>query len=230
MLKRLGILKAAYDWRQRHVPTFEEEILAYERYGLEFFAFWGWHDDFAALMEKHGIRPQIWTTVSSPPDSLEQKERIEIAAKGMLPLVRKTKALGCQLGIYNHGGWEGEPENMVAICRWLRDNAHAEHVGIVYNLHHGHSHIDNFSESLRLLIPYLLCLNLNGMNADAKPKILPIGQGEYDLELIGAIAGSGYDGPIGILCHDADVDAEVRLRENYEGLQKIVKQLEELLH
>ena len=40
-LKRLGIHRVAYDWREEHVATFEQEILAYRESGLTFFAFWG---------------------------------------------------------------------------------------------------------------------------------------------------------------------------------------------
>ena len=56
MLQRLGITKVAYDWRAEHVPTFEAEVLAYRRHGLEYFAFWGWHPDMEPLIKKHGIR------------------------------------------------------------------------------------------------------------------------------------------------------------------------------
>ncbi|MDP6504050.1 MAG: hypothetical protein QF886_10560, partial [Planctomycetota bacterium] len=38
MLKELGILRCAYDWRGQHVPTFEDEILQYKKQGIEFFA------------------------------------------------------------------------------------------------------------------------------------------------------------------------------------------------
>ncbi|MFH1265578.1 MAG: AP endonuclease, partial [Planctomycetota bacterium] len=65
-----------------------------------------------------------------------------------------------------------------------------------------------FAESLATMMPYLLCLNLNGMNDGANPKILPIGRGRHDKRLIETIAESGYRGPIGILDHRADVDAE----------------------
>ena len=52
----------------------------------------------------------------------------------------------CKLGLYNHGGWGGEPENLVAVCKVLREQHKADHVGIVYNLHHGHGHIDDFAD------------------------------------------------------------------------------------
>ena len=37
------------------------------------------------------------------------------------------------------------------------------------------------------LFSNLLCLNLNGMNDGAKPKILPIGEGEHEAAMIEAV-------------------------------------------
>jgi len=224
MLARLGIKRVAYDWRQKHVPTFEEEILQYRKHGLDYFAFWSWHPDMAALIAKHGIRPQIWITVSSP-GAPTQQARVEAAAKALLPLVERTRKLGCKLGLYNHGGWGGEPQNLVAITKWLRAHAKADHVGIVYNLHHGHGHIKDFAEVLALMKPYLLCLNLNGMNDGAKPKILPLGKGQHDLAMLQIVRKSGYAGPIGILDHRGNVDTEQSLRENLDGLKKLLGQM-----
>ena len=45
MLKEIGIKRCAYDWRDEHVPTFEQEILEYQKNGIEYFAFWGAHDE-----------------------------------------------------------------------------------------------------------------------------------------------------------------------------------------
>ncbi len=224
MLDRLGIQRVAYDWRANHVPTFEEEILAYKKHGLEYFAFWSWHPDMAPLIEKHGIRPQIWVTLGSP-GGATQEDKVEAAVKSMLPRVELTRKLGCKLGLYNHGGWGGEPANMVAVCQWLRENADADHVGIVFNFHHGHGHIADFAEVLAAMKPYLLCLNLNGMNDNAQPKILPIGQGRHEQAMMETIRRSGYHGPVGILDHRGGVDAEQSLRENLEGIKKVLVQL-----
>jgi len=224
MLKRLGLRKVAYDWRTKHVPTFEEEILAYKEHGLEYFAFWSWHPAMASLIKKHGIRPQIWMTNPSP-KSGTQEEKVEAAAKQLLPLVQQSQKLGCKFGLYNHGGWGGEPENMVAVCEWLRKNTQNDHVGIVYNFHHGHGHISDFSEVLARMKSYLLCLNLNGMNEGAQPKILPLGQGQHELRMMRIILQSGYRGPIGILDHRAELDAEKSLQENLEGLRKLLERI-----
>jgi len=224
MLARLGIKRVAYDWRQDHVPTFEEEIVQYKKHGLEYFAFWSWHPDMAPLIKKHGIHPQIWMTVPSPA-APTQEARVEAAAKAMLPMVETTRKLGCKLGLYNHGGWGGEPESMVAVAKWLRTNAKADHVGIVYNFHHGHGYIRDFAQALALMQPYLLCLNLDGMNDNAKPLILPLGKGQHELEMLKIIEKSGYGGPIGILDHRGDTDAEQSLRENLDGLKKMLGQM-----
>ena len=225
MLDRLGIKLVAYDWRQEHVPTFEEEILAYKRHGLDYFAFWSWHPDMAPLIEKHGIRPQIWSTVPSP-KAETQEGKVEAAGKALLPLVEQAGKMGCRFGLYNHGGWGGEPENLVAVCRWLREKKGADHVGIVYNFHHGHGHIQDFAECLDAMKPYLLCLNLNGMNDGARPKIVRLGKGQHEKAMMQTILESGYSGPIGILGHTSGEDVEVVLRENLDGMKELVEKLE----
>ncbi len=222
MVKRLGFTKVAYDWRDNHVPTFEEEIRQYQKHGIEYFAFWGTHDKAFELFAKYDLHPQIWQTLGSP-DAPTQEERIALAVKQMLPLVERTAKMKCKLGLYNHGGWGGEPENLTAVCKILREKHKADHVGIVYNLHHGHGHIDDFATVLARMKPYLLCLNLNGMSAKG-PKILPLGAGEADVKLLTIIADSGYTGPIGIIGHTED-DVELRLRDNLDGLDWILPQL-----
>ena len=221
MLKQLGIKRVAYDWRKENIPEFEEEIIQYKRNGIEFFAFWSTHELAFQLFKKHNIQPQIWKTAFSP-DSGTQKHKINEAVNEILPLVKKTRELGCKLGLYNHGGWGGEPKNLASVCRILHDTHNANHVGIVYNFHHGHNHINNFKKSLKLMQPYLLCINLNGMNSGANPKILPIGQGEHDIEMIKILKGSNYDGPIGILDHRSDTDTKTALKLNLTGLKYIL--------
>jgi hypothetical protein len=100
-------------------------------------------------------------------------------------------------------------------------------VGIVYNLHHGHDHIDNFLPLFKRIQPWLFCVNINGMDRmgdKQNRKILQLGQGEKDLELLNMILKSGYKGPIGILGH-TNYDAELTLRDNLDGLDWLIKQM-----
>ncbi|MFP6765009.1 MAG: DUF6797 domain-containing protein, partial [Planctomycetaceae bacterium] len=226
MCAELGLTKVAYDWRQEHVATFEQEILEYRKHGLEYFAFWDVHDEAFRLFRKYNLHPQIWKMIAAPQGDT-QSARVSEAVRQLLPLVERTRTMGSELGLYNHGGWAGEPENMVAVCRSLREKHNAGHVGIVYNMHHAHGHVDDFAEVLELVTPYLLCLNLNGMtrNGDQRDrKILPLGEGELDVSLLKTIQASGYHGPVGIIGHTQD-DVAQRLQDNLDGLDWILPQV-----
>ena len=220
MLVRLGLKRAAYDWRTQHVSQFEEEILQYKKHGIEFFAFWGEHEKAFELFQKHKINPQIWKTLRSP-KSGTREEKVRYAKEAMAPLAKRTAEIGCKLGLYNHGGWGGEPANLVAVCKALRAEGHG-HVGIVYNWHHGHDRIKEWKDDLNLMKPFLHCLNLNGMNTGAKPKILSLGKGEHEERMLKILIESGYEGPVGILDHQSHLDAEESLRANLAGLKKFL--------
>jgi len=229
MLKELGLRRCAYDWRAEHVATFEEEIRQYQKHGIEFTAFWNEHPTAFELFARREIRPQIWKTLTPNPPGETRDEKIASAVAAMLPLAKRTGELGLSLGLYNHGDWGGEPQNLVAVCKALREQGF-DHVGIIYNFHHGHGHIHDFATALKQMQPYLLCLNLNGM-VDMKDekyagksgqfKILPIGRGDYERQMVKAVIDSGYAGPIGVLGHVADRDVAEVLRENIEGLKEI---------
>jgi len=225
MAKRLGFTKIAYDWRGEHVPIFEQEILEYKKRDIEFFAFWSWHESFGPLIEKHDIKPQIWKTLGSPKGET-QEVKVKVAAGSMLPLLKKCKKRGLKLGLYNHGGWGGEPANLVEVCQELHKQGH-KNVGIVYNFHHGHGHVEDFKKSLQAMKPYLLCLNLNGMSGKNQrfQKILPIGRGANEAQMLKEILEVGYEGPIGILGHVASRDVEIVLKENLKGLRELTGKL-----
>src|SRR5687767_7451886 len=40
MLARLGFKRFAYDWRAEHIPSFDEEIKALKKHGIQLDAFW----------------------------------------------------------------------------------------------------------------------------------------------------------------------------------------------
>ena len=205
------------------MAEFEEEIRQYQKHGIEFFAFWGGHEAAYRLFKKYRLHPQVWRTLPSPKRDT-QAARVEAAADTMESLAKRTAELGCKLGLYNHGGWGGEPANLVAVCQRLRQRGHA-HVGIVYNWHHGHGHIKDWKATLELMKPYLHCLNLNGMNTAANPKILSLGQGAHEQAMLQELVTSGYDGPVGILDHQNHRDARESLQDNLDGLDRLMKKI-----
>jgi sugar phosphate isomerase/epimerase len=232
MLEKLGFRYFAYDYRAEHIPTFDAEITALKKRNIDLTAWWfpstlsGEARIILNALKKHKVQPQLWITGGGDPAKTpaEQAARVEQEVLRIGPIAEAAQQLGCKVGLYNHGGWFGEPTNQIAIINRLR----MPNVGIVYNLHHAHDHLDRFKENLALIKPHLLAINLNGMveNGDKTgKKILPIGQGTRDLELLKIIQQSGWLGPIGILNH-TDEDAETRLQDNISGLEWLVPQLE----
>lgn len=227
MIAKMGLTRIAYDWRQEHVAEFEREILAYQKHQIEMFAFWGVHDDAFRLFEQYHLSPQIWVMLKASGES--QEEKVKSAAEALLPTLEKAKKIGSNVGLYNHGGWGGEPENLVAVCEFLKAKHSVENVGIVYNLHHGHSHLDRLPAAIEAMKPWLLCFNLNGMDVagDTKSrKILPLGAGSEDVKVLRQLRASTYSGPVGILNHTNE-DAEGRLLDNLDGLAWLVPQLDD---
>ena len=131
-------------------------------------------------------------------------------------MLKRAEEIGCTLALYNHGDWFGEPENQVRIIKAIG----SDRIRIVYNFHHGHHQIDRFEELLDLMMPYLSAININGMRAEG-PKIITLGQGERELEMLQSIMASGYNGPIGIIGHTEEEDIQVVLERNLEGLRKL---------
>ncbi|HVX15500.1 MAG TPA: TIM barrel protein [Pirellulales bacterium] len=229
MLDRLGFKQFAYDWRAEHLPTFERELVALEKHKISLSAVWfpaALNDDARALLDglrRHRLHTQLWVTMGDPAPQSGQEAKLAAATAALRPIAEEAQKIGCQVALYNHGGWFGEPENQLAVI----DALGMPNVGIVYNLHHGHDHLDRFESLLKKMLPHLLALNLNGMDRGGDRvgrKILPLGQGEIDLPLLRTICASGYRGPIGILGHTMD-DAEERLRDNLDGLDWLVPQL-----
>jgi sugar phosphate isomerase/epimerase len=235
MLERLGLKFLAYDYRAEHIPTFDAEMEALKRRNLKLLAWWfpgTWNDEARLILdvlERHRIQDaQLWVSGAGEPtgNADEQKARVAAEASRIRPIAAAAAKLDFKVALYNHGGWFGEPENQLEIIAHLRTQGVAN-VGIVYNLHHGHHHLDRFAALLETMKPHLLALNLNGMVRDGErlgKKILPLGQGELDLELLRILRDSGWRGPLGILNH-TDEDAETRLQENLRGLDRLVEQL-----
>ena len=231
MLEKLGIRKFAYDYRAKHIPSFEQEILACKKHGIELTAWWfpgalnAEAKHLLSLFEKHKITPQLWISGGGAvtKNTEEQQARIAAEVARIRPIAQAAARINCRVELYNHGGWFGEPKNQIAIIKALD----MPNVGIVYNLHHAHGHLEDFDEQLKKMLPYLDVLNLNGMVSGgdkAGKKILPLGAGNLDLKLLDTIQKSGYSGPIGILNH-TQKNAELRLQDNLDGLAWLVGQL-----
>lgn len=231
MLKRLGISKLAYDYRPRHRSQFQNEISSMKKAGIEIVAWWfpttlnEEAREILDLFRVNDIHPQLWVMGGGAIELAGQAEeefiRSEVAR--LETIADAAAEVGCEVALYNHGGWFGEPQNQLKLIKRLQ----RPNVGVVYNLHHAHHEIDRIEQTLESLLPHLLAMNLNGMRRDGDRlgfKIMPIGAGELDQKIVKAILSSGYDGPIGILNHTQN-DAEARLADNLSGLQYVLESI-----
>ena len=149
MLSRLGFSKFAYDYRAEHIPTFDAEMVALKRHQIELTAWWfpqQLNDEARGILDvlkRHDIKTQLWVMGGGDATNTETErvERVKTEAARIRPIAEEAAKIGCRVGLYNHGGWFGEPENQIAIIEAIN----LPNVGIVYNLHHGHEHLDAVS-------------------------------------------------------------------------------------
>lgn len=234
MLQRLGIRALAYDWRDEHIASFDEELCQLRDHGIAMTAFWlsgGFAKDEQALwddpqlraalefVERNDLKIEMWKMLAD--DGLQQiadvNARCDAAAAQVEILAKVFNERGCTYGIYNHGGWGGEPATMIEVVKRVEQ----DNVGIVYNFFHGHDQLALMPAAFTAMLPQLLCVNLNGMTP-AGPKILPLGTGERDREILRMVGESGYGGPIGIIDHRPEIDAEISLSENLAGMKAVL--------
>ena len=231
MLKRLGFTQYVWDWRQEHLKDLPGEIRLARENGIRLRGVWLWidgdWDKVGALSEGNrtvidaidqaefpaefwvGFHPNYF-------DALADAARVRKGAEMVAYLRDLAVASGSTVALYNHGDWFGEPENQIRLIEAVGDPS----VGMVYNFHHAHDQLDRYPELLPRMLPRLRAVNLNGMRAEG-PKILPIGEGTHEREMIRLLLEAGYNGPLGILGHVEDADVEVVLKRNLAGLRSI---------
>lgn len=234
MLHELGITKFAYDWRDEHIPTFDEELQALNKYGVKLEGFWtmsGFNPDeneslqeIFAFIERNQVKTQLWlmmTDMGEEFEALDQVNKVKKIAVPLRKIAERAAKLGCTVGLYNHEGWYGEPENQLEIIEFLK----MPNVGIVYNFHHARSHHQRFSEFFPKIMPYLLALNIAGLKEGDTENFYRTGKGNVEVDMIRIVFESDYSGTIGILNHDEKEDAKKGLSDEVKGLQKILKKI-----
>jgi len=229
MLRKLGMKQYAYDWREKNIPTFEREIDLAKQHNIKMEAVWMWignetdkigelskqNEQILTILQRKKLKSTIWVGFNNDFfANLSHEERLTKGVAFLNFFAKKAKAINCKIALYNHGDWFGEPENQIEIIKASR----LKNVGIVYNFHHAHHHVDRFQGMLKNMLPYLVTVNLNGMG---DTKIMDIGKGQYEKEMIDMLSSSGYKGRIGILGHIEEEDVELVLKRNIAGLRNL---------
>lgn len=231
MLKELGIKQYAYDWREKHIETFAEEIKLAKEASIGIEGVWLWIDEntdskdelsennrrVIEIVKESGLQTDFWVGFQANFfEGLSHQERVQKGVAMISHLQSLTKGIEGNILLYNHGDWFGEPENEVEII----ESGGFEGVGLVYSFHHAHHQYNRFPSLLFNIMPYLKVVNLNGMDI-SQGQIVSIGKGKYEKEMIDMIIASGFEGRIGILGHREEEDVKLVLQENLDGLSKI---------
>lgn len=237
MLKDLGFSTYGYNWKERHLPIMAEEFALAKENGLDIHAIFLWlnpkRDSIGKLsplnqqmlqeISKVENKPAIWTSLSeSYFKGLNHQESLELSQDYVNYIKKEASRIGVtEIGLYNHSGWFGDIYNQVE----LLENLGNDQISIVYNFHHGHQDIDQFLDIVNHMLPHLSYVNLNGMKKGATKengmKILDIGKGEHEANMIKTLQVQGYEGPWGIIGHINDEDVRIVLERNIEGLESI---------
>jgi len=231
MLKDFGFTKYAYDWKVDDLDETEKEFKLVKENNLEIISVWFWlnakrdsigklsprNERVLDILKRSELRTTLWVSFNNNFFKDLTHEQSLSKAKSMIRFIyEKADSIGCKVELYNHGGWFGDLNNQIEII-----NAMPEYdLKIVYNFHHGHQDIENFPHLVKKIKPYLSSVNLNGMRKDG-PKILPIGEGDHEHEMIKLLIEEGFNGPWGILGHVKNEDVKGVLGRNLLRLKSL---------
>ena len=235
MLRELGIKKFAYDWRDEHLLTMAREIATMRQAGIQLKSVWFWvnggsgrvldqtNEYILATLKQQQAPTELWLSFNEQYFArLTEAEKLRKAVAAVGYIQKRAQAIGCTVMLYNHGDWFGEPENQIRIIKAVG----AKTIGMVYNFHHAHQQVKNFPALLRQMKPYLTTVNINGMRTGG-PKILPLGQGDLELQMLQDLKAAGYTGSLGIIGHTENEDVKQVLAGNLQGLQQLLKTMGE---
>ncbi|MEP6668600.1 MAG: sugar phosphate isomerase/epimerase [Chthoniobacter sp.] len=232
MLEKLGFKHFVYDWRAKDIPTFDAEIEALKKHGVELTGWWSPTDPHSPVLratlevfQRQNVHPQLWVMGGGEPTNTpeEQQARVEQEAERIRQIAELARPYGCKVELYNHNKWFGVMDNEVAIVERLRQLGVTD-VGIVYNFSHGHQDIAEFPAIWKRMQRYVVAVNVTGMVENGERKIMPPSQGEFELGMLRVIVDSGWRGRIGLIAEQGG-DAEVTLGNYLCGLEWCKKEL-----
>jgi sugar phosphate isomerase/epimerase len=242
MLHQLGFKHFAYDWREKDIPTFDTEIEALRKYGIDLIAWWFPFDaddpvakQTLETFRRHHVRPQLWVMQSQKgpaepknPQQMtreEQRQRVRQEADRIHQLVTLAVPYGSKIELYNHNGWYGLVENELAILARLQELGDTD-VGMVYNLSHAHDNDHNdttkFPALWARMQPHVVAVNITGMGPI--DQIIYPSQGSHELNMMRIIEKSGWKGPVGLIAEKGG-DARVTLGNYIKGLDWLAAEI-----
>ncbi len=231
MLKGLGFDTYAYDWRVKDLEDTARELQLAKEAGVNVNSVWMWFDGrydtveglnepnerLFQIVEETGYTGELWISFNDNFFAdLDEGQSLKKSVEFLDYVAGRANDLGLKLGLYNHGGWFGDPRNQVRIIEALPERE----IGIVYNFHHAHDQLADYKEIAEAMLPHLYAVNINGMRSEG-PKILTLGEGYLERKMMNILLEMGYEGEFGVLGHVHGVDVEGILTANLQGLRNL---------
>lgn len=237
MLVDLGFSEYAYDWREEHIEEMADEWRLAQESGVNVRAVWMWLDPttdtvgqlnpknetLLHILNQEQLKTEIWLGFKPNFFEANNDQANKQRALDMISYIgRRADSLDCKIGLYNHGGWFGDPRNQINIINTLPEIE----MGIIYNFHHGYDQVDLIPPLIPEMLPYLYSVNISGL-VKSQPDISDFGNGDYEQALLKAFVDAGYDGPIGLLGHREDKDVKAILSKNLKQFVELKKKLDQ---
>ena len=231
MLKNMGFKKYGYNWDNKHLDNLKEEFTLAKENNIEITSIFLWlnakrdsigklspaNERMLDLLSEVDYKPTIWLSFS---DNFfkdrTQEQSLSKAIEFIKYIKIKADKIGCKIALYNHHGWFGNPYNQIEIIEALPNYS----LSMVYNFHHAHQYLDDFEKIAKKIKHYLSYVNINGMKREG-PKILTIGDGDHEQEMIKIFIEEGFKGPWGILGHIKTEDVQKVLERNIKGIKSL---------
>lgn len=229
LLQELGFNKWAYDWDKDHLDNMEADLSQAQGNQIEIFSMWLWlnakryslgrlsdmNENMFTILEKLELETRLWLSFSNNFfKDLSHDQALGLAVEMISFIHSKATEIGCKIELYNHGGWFGNPDNLIQIIEALPDL----NLQLVYNFHHAHQDLEAYVDIIKKIAPHLASVNINGMRKEG-PKILTVGAGDYEKDMVTLLKKNGFNGPWGILGHIKNEDVKVVLERNIAGLK-----------
>jgi sugar phosphate isomerase/epimerase len=203
-------------------------------------------------LKRHNVHPRLWVSQSlkgmnlpKPDGKMSAEEqhqlilqrrredltktpqelRVKQEAERINSLVKLAAPYGIKVALYNHNGWFGMMDNQVAIIERLKQLGVTD-VGIVYNFSHArdelHDDTLNFPALWKTIKPYVVTVNITGMQTDGD--LVYPSQGDSEFDMMRTIERSGWRGHVGLIAEKGG-DAEMTLRNYLVGLDWLAVEL-----
>lgn len=229
MLKEMGFEKYGFNRGKGDLGQMKEEFKLAKENDIEIISVFLWlnakRDSIGKLspsnrellhnLEESEQKPTIWLSFSQNFfDERSHEESVKLSIEMIRYIKLQADKAGCQLALYNHHGWFGDPYHQIELLEKMNQDS----LTMVFNFHHAHAYVDEFPEIAKQITPYLSYVNLNGVKKEG-PQILTPGKGDYEYEMIRILMEEGYQGPWGILGHIKTEDVQKVLERNVDGLK-----------